>query len=195
MAAEIAYRGSTANDRRRAPREGVSVKIADYRRLEGAEVTNQDEEKLGKITGLFVDDQQNVPTWVAVRSGLFGSHHSLVPLAQSRFADGRLLVPYTKDDLAIAPHHDPDVALSVEEEQTLFAHYNIGYSDADAPGPHTGVEAYETGLTGSPEAGSHPVDIDEVHVLVADVPGLPGLPTIEVPAARLRRYQPAQQAE
>ncbi len=135
------------------------MEIPDYRRLDGVEVTNQDGEKLGKVDGLFVDDQVNVPTWVAVGSGIFGSHHYLVPLAQTRFVDGRLLVPYSKDDLTLAPHHDPDEPLTVEQEQTLFAHYNVGDSDADGPGPHTGVEAHQTGLTGSPEAGSNPVDV------------------------------------
>jgi hypothetical protein len=168
------------------------VEIPDYRRLDGVEVTNQDGEKLGKVDGLFVDDQVNVPTWVAVGSGFFGSHHSLVPLAQTRFVDGRLLVPYSKDDLTLAPHHDPDKPLTVEQEQTLFAHYNVGYSDADGPGPHTGVEAHQTGLTGSPDAGSHPVDLAEVQVLAPEVPGVPGLPTATV-SPRLRRYRPPEQ--
>ena len=110
------------------------MEVPDYRRLDGVEVTNQDGEKLGRVDGLFVDDQVNVPTWVAVGSGIFGSHHCLVPLAQTRFVDGRLLVPYSKDDLTLAPHHDPDEPLTVEQEQTLFAHYNVGYSDADGPG-------------------------------------------------------------
>jgi hypothetical protein len=38
------------------------VEIPDYRRLDGVEVTNQDGEKLGRVDGLFVDDQVNVPT-------------------------------------------------------------------------------------------------------------------------------------
>jgi hypothetical protein len=168
------------------------VDVPDYRPLDGAEVTNQDGEKLGKIDGLFVDDRVTVPTWVAVRSGIFGNHHSLVPLAQTRFEDGRLLVPYSKDDLALAPHHDPDQPLSVEQEQTLFAHYNVGYSDADSPGPHTGVEAYQTGLTGSPDAGSHPVVLGEIKLLAPEVPGVPGLPTAAI-SPRLRRYQPPDQ--
>lgn len=168
--------------------------VPDYRKLEGSEVTNQDGEKLGKVAGLFVDDERQIPTWVAVRSGIFGNHHCLVPLAQARFVDERLLVPYSKDDLALAPHHDPDVALTVEQEQTLFAHYNVGYSDIDTPGPHTGVEIQDTGLVGSPDTGSHPVDLGEVDVLVREVPGLPGLPTLEV-RPRLRRYQPEREDE
>lgn len=168
------------------------MRVPDYRTLDGVEVTNEDGEKLGKVGGLYVDDATEIPTWVSVHSGLFGKHQCLVPLAQARFVDERLLVPYSKDDLALAPHHDPDVALTVDQEQTLYAHYNVGYSDADAPGPHTGVEARETGLVGSPDAGSHPVDLAEVDVLAPEVPGVPGLPSIQVRPTRLRRYEPAR---
>jgi hypothetical protein len=165
------------------------VTVPDYSALDGVEVTNEDGEKLGTVGGLFVDDEMEIPTWVSVHSGLFGTHQCLVPLAQARFREGRLFVPYSKDDLALAPHHDPDVALTADQEQTLFAHYNVGYSDADAPGPHTGVEAAETGLIGSPDTGSHPVDLAEVDVLAPEVPGVPGLPRTN--ATRLRRYETA----
>lgn len=161
----------------------------DYRELDGVDVTNQDGERLGTVAGLFVDDDLEMPTWVAVHSGLFGRHHCLVPLAQARFVDERLLVPYSKDDLVLAPHHDPAVALSAEQEQTLFEHYSVGYSDTDGPGPHTGVEAHQTGLVGSQESGSHPVEPGEIDALAPEVPGVPGLPTLD-PTARLRRYQP-----
>jgi hypothetical protein len=168
--------------------EGLRVPVPDYEALIGADVTNEFDEKLGTITGLFVDDATNIPTWVAVRSGLFGRHHALVPLAEARWEDGQLFVPYTRDDLAIAPHNDPDTPLTAEQEQTLFAHYNVGYGDLEAPGPHTGVRPEETGLTGSPSAGSHPVQGD-VETIAADrAPGVPGLPTAS-PSPRLRAYE------
>lgn len=66
------------------------------------------------MTGLFVDDELEVPTWVAVTSGLRGNRHSLLPLAQARFAEGQLGVPYSNDDLALAPHRDPEMPLTVE---------------------------------------------------------------------------------
>jgi hypothetical protein len=164
------------------------VPVPDYEALIGARVTNEFDEKLGTITGLFVDDASNVPSWVAVRSGLFGRRHSLVPLAEARWEDGQLLVPYTQDDLSIAPHNDPDTPLTAAEEQTLFAHYNVGYGDLEAPGPHTGVSADDTGLMGSADAGSHPVQPDEDTIAADGAPGIPGLPTTE-PASRLRPYE------
>jgi hypothetical protein len=144
--------------------------VTDFSGFDGASVSNQDEEKLGKVTGLFADDELNVPTWVAVTSGLFGTHHALVPLAESRIVDGVLLVPYSRDDLATAPHHDPDVALTIEEEQLLFEHYNVGYGTLDTTGPHTGVDP-DAELT-HPHSGAHPVDPR----------------TVEPAAGRLRRY-------
>jgi len=148
----------------------------DLSQLHGAPVTNQDDEELGKVTGLLVDDQLGVPTWVVVESGLFGTHHTLVPLAESRVIGGELLVPYTKDDLRSAPHHDPDVALTVKDEQLLFDHYNVGYGTADTTGPHTGVDVSSTGLD-EVHAGAHPID-------PADLPPDPGL----VALPRLRPY-------
>jgi PRC-barrel domain len=147
----------------------------DFARLDGALVTNQDEEKLGKVAGLFVDDTSGVPTWVSVTSGLFGAHHYLLPLAESRFDGEVLWVPYSKDDLAAAPPHDPDVPLTVEEEQLLYDDYNVGYGTDDTTGPHTGMGVDQTGLVAAPDSGAHPVDADSAEV--ARVP-------------RLRRYAP-----
>ncbi|HEY7815097.1 MAG TPA: PRC-barrel domain-containing protein, partial [Nakamurella sp.] len=108
--------------------------MMDFGLLDGASVTNQDEEKLGKVAGLFVDDASGVPTWVSVTSGLFGTHHYLLPLAETRFDGEVLWVPYSKDDLAAAPPHDPDVPLDTEEEQLLYDHYNVGYGTDDTTG-------------------------------------------------------------
>lgn len=162
--------------------------VPDYDSLDGAAVVNNLDEHLGTVAGLYIDDESGTPTWVAVRSGLFGRHHSLVPLAQASWEHGRLFVPYTSDDLAAAPHADPDLALDADQEQALFDFYNVGYSDRERPGPHTGVEAQDTGLTGSPDAGSHPVEFGSTEVDPAREAGVPGLPTTEH-APRLHRYR------
>jgi hypothetical protein len=164
------------------------VLVPDYDILDGAEVWNDLGETLGTVSGLFIDDLSSTPTWVAVRSGLFGRHHALVPLAQALWAEDRLLVPYTADELAAAPHSDPDEPLDAEQEQELFAHYNVGFSDRDRPGPHTGVDAADTGLTGSLEAGSHLVSFGSGEADAALLPGVPGLPTTSMPH-RLTRYR------
>jgi len=165
------------------------VLVPDYDVLNGASVTNDLGEGLGTINGLFVDDSSHTPTWVAVTSGLFGRHHSLVPLAQALWSEGQLFVPYTKDDLSSAPHSDPDTPLTAEEEAELFAHYNVGYSDRDRPGPHTGVEAADTGLMGTEGVGSHPVEFGAGEAEPTQAPGVPGLPMANL-TPRLTRWTP-----
>lgn len=163
--------------------------VPDYDVLDGAQVCNDLGESLGTVSGLYVDDLSATPTWAAVRSGLFGRHHSLIPLAQALWADGQLLVPYTADELAAAPRSDPDEPLLPEQERRLFEHYNVGFSDRDRPGPHTGVEVADTGLVGDPEAGSHPVGFGSGEANPALAPGVPGLPRTDAP--RLTRYAPS----
>ena len=93
--------------------------------LTGAPVRSSDGEKLGKIDAIYLDDATDAPEWAAVKSGLFGSHVSLVPLAQADWDGDTLTVPFDKQALQAAPHHDPDVALSAAAEDELYRHYGL----------------------------------------------------------------------
>src|SRR5918995_3639038 len=105
----------------------MAVNLSDPRELTGANVTGQHGEKLGKVETVYLDNQTQRPEWAAVKTGLFGSHVSLVPLATAQYDDGHLQVPYTKDEVQNAPHHDPGQELSVDDERQLFTHYGVDY--------------------------------------------------------------------
>ena len=60
-----------------------------------------------------------------VKSGLFGSHVSIVPLARRSWDGNTLTVPFDKDAIQAAPHHDPDTALSSQDEDDLYRHYGV----------------------------------------------------------------------
>jgi uncharacterized protein (TIGR02271 family) len=116
--------------------------------LTGAPVRSSDGEKLGKIDAIYLDDATDAPEWAAVKSGLFGSHVSLVPLAQADWDGDTLTVPFDKQALQAAPHHDPDVALSAAAEDELYRHYGLS-----AGLPPTAVDAQageRRDLTGAP---------------------------------------------
>jgi uncharacterized protein (TIGR02271 family) len=93
--------------------------------LTGAPVRGSDGEKLGKIDAIYLDNATDAPEWAAVKSGLFGSHVSLVPLAQADWDGETLTVPFDKQALTAAPHHDPDVAISAADEDALYRHYGL----------------------------------------------------------------------
>lgn len=107
--------------------------------LDGLPVTNQDGEDLGTVAEVFVDPEEIRPSWIAVVKGHVRRRHRLVPLEQSRVTEDGLLVPYSDDDLELAPEHDPSKPLGPDEEKLLVDHYNVGYPTLGTTGPHTGI--------------------------------------------------------
>ena len=103
--------------------------------VSGVEVTGANGVKLGKVDNLYIDNDTNQPEWVAVKSGLFGTHVSLVPISKAQFDGTVLSVPFDKEQLKSAPHHHPNTDLSPLAEKYLYNHYGLSYS------PHSGSPA------------------------------------------------------
>jgi uncharacterized protein (TIGR02271 family) len=100
----------------------------------GGKVMASDGEKIGSIGQLYADDDTGEPTWVTVRTGLFGTHESFVPVEGARVEGDDLVVPYTKDHVKDAPRVDTDGHLEPDEEDRLYAHYERearAYSETD----------------------------------------------------------------
>jgi hypothetical protein len=87
------------------------------------DVVSQDGEKIGGIGDFYLDDETDVPTWVTVKTGLFGTKESFVPLEGARIAEENLVVPYTKEHVKDAPRVDADERLEPGEEDRLYRHY------------------------------------------------------------------------
>lgn len=114
---------------------GISI---DPGRLEGMNVRGGDGSKLGSVEAVYYDNATNRPEWVSVRSGLFGTHVSIMPL-RSADCDGReLRVPYDKGTLKSAPHHDPGRELTPRDEEDLFRYYGVAGKSTPGDGRGTG---------------------------------------------------------
>ena len=101
----------------------------------GGNVIGADGDKIGSIGQLYADDDTGEPTWVTVKTGLFGTSQSFVPVEGARSEGEDLVVPYTKDHVKDAPRVDVDGHLTPEEEDRLYSHYDRGvrtYSDAQS---------------------------------------------------------------
>jgi uncharacterized protein (TIGR02271 family) len=114
----------------------------DVDALRRATVHATDGSKIGKVGEVYLDDATDRPEWVTVRTGLFGSSETFVPLAGATSSDDELRVPYTKDQVKDAPRTDADGQLTPEEEERLYRHYGL-----DASGPAATGEAGTTGTT------------------------------------------------
>jgi uncharacterized protein (TIGR02271 family) len=111
------------------------MNISDPQSVAGKDVIGADGEKIGKVEDLYFDRDTDQPEWVSVTTGFFGSHRSLVPLAEANEEGAGLRVPYGKDQVKEAPHYDPGQELSEEEEADLFRHYGMSYAGQSSGTP------------------------------------------------------------
>jgi stress response protein YsnF len=111
-------------------------------------VYDADGSKMGDAKHVFFDDVTGQPEWVSVKTGMFGTSESFVPIKNATAVEDHLEVPYVKD----APNVDVDADghLSEEEEHRLYEHYGIAWDEAwqQANQPGEGGWAH-TGTTGT----------------------------------------------
>jgi stress response protein YsnF len=132
----------------------MAIDIDDPGRLKRAVVIGDDGRKLGTVAAVYYDNDTSQPQWVAVRTGLFGLDVSLVPLAAAQLRGDELHVPFDRERLASAPHHDPGLELSAQDEADLFRHYGVPHGAPDtAAGVDTGPGRAEPAVTRATAVG------------------------------------------
>jgi uncharacterized protein (TIGR02271 family) len=112
----------------------MAIRDDDVARLQQAAVIGGDGTRLGTVDGVYYDNATDQPAWAAVQSG---ARVSLVPLAMASLQGAELHVPFDREQLENAPHHDPGRALSPQDEIDLFRHYGVEYDDQTASAPAT----------------------------------------------------------
>ncbi|QEV99723.1 photosystem reaction center subunit H [Microbacterium caowuchunii] len=113
-------------------------------RLVGAHVTDPDGDKIGSVGQIFVDPTTGEPNWATVKTGLFGTKESFVPLEGAQDVDGALRLPFTKDVVKGAPRIDDDSELSEAEEDELYRYYgnHLGTPDGSDPARAAGTDSH-----------------------------------------------------
>ncbi|USQ86098.1 PRC and DUF2382 domain-containing protein [Streptomyces phaeoluteigriseus] len=164
-------------------------------------VYDTDGNKIGDARHVFLDDATGQPEWVSVKTGLFGTSESFVPIRDASIVEDHLEVPYPKATVKDAPNVDVDAGghLSEDEEHRLYEHYGIdwdaAWQQANQPGAggwahtDTGERAHTdtsetTDMSRSAETGVGGDDAmtrseERMHV---------GAERREVGRARLRKY-------
>jgi uncharacterized protein (TIGR02271 family) len=97
----------------------------DISRITGTDVYGTDGSKIGTAAQVYLDNSSGAPEWVSVKTGLFGTKESFVPLSDAKLSGDRIEVPYAKDQVKDAPQVDPDGDLSPAEEDRLYSHYGL----------------------------------------------------------------------
>jgi len=115
-------------------------------RVIGQDVYDESGDKIGSAGEVYLDDETGQPEWVTVRTGLFGTKESFVPIRNADLTDDGIRVPVSKDRVKDAPKIDTDGHLSPQEEEELYRYYGMG------AGMQTGTQT-ETTTTGMADTG------------------------------------------
>lgn len=118
--------------------------------------------KIGSVGQVYLDDQSGDPSWVTVKTGLFGTSQSFAPLQGANVNGDDVTIGYTKDQVKNAPRIESDGDLSPEEEDRLYSHYELSNSSSTTTGTTAGTT---TGRTNEYESGFQAGDerVDRSH--------------------------------
>jgi hypothetical protein len=89
----------------------------------GRTVCDQDGNKLGTLSQLYLDSETSRPAWAGVKRGRLRTTETIVPLSDAAEVGDELRLPYDSARFDEAPDIDPDVELTEEQERVLHEHY------------------------------------------------------------------------
>src|SRR5918911_3858664 len=105
----------------------MDITLEQLSGLRGAPVYDSADQKIGKVEEIFLDNDTDVPEWIGLGTGVFGTKRVLVPVAGADVGSDAVRVPYSKDIVKGTPDIDAD-EISQETEQQLYGHYGLEYS-------------------------------------------------------------------
>jgi uncharacterized protein (TIGR02271 family) len=127
--------------------------------------------KVGSVGQVYLDDQTGDPSWVTVKTGLFGTHESFAPLQGANVNGDDVTIAYSKDQVKDAPRIESDGNLSPEEEDRLYRHYGVSghtggttnttggdFLDTDTTRTTTGTTAGTSGYEAGFQSGDERID-------------------------------------
>ncbi len=160
------------------------TQVTDAYEWKGRTLIDSDDQKIGEIDEIYLDTQTGEPEWATVRTGLFGTKTSFVPINLASPKAGKVQVDATKDQVKDAPKIDPAGELSTDEERELYTYYGREYAEENG----SGSERESVGEDTSGPTTDDAMTRSEEELAV-------GTRTQERGRARLRKYVVTEQVE
>lgn len=153
-------------------------------RVMGKDVYGASGEKIGAASEVYLDDDTGQPEWLTVRTGLFGSKESFVPIRDAALTDDSVRVPVSKSAVKDAPKIDTDGHLSPQEEDELYRYYGMDFGDRSGEAPPR-----EADTDGGMTTDARTTDARTTDAMTRSEERLTtGTRSEEVGRARLRKY-------
>jgi uncharacterized protein (TIGR02271 family) len=146
-------------------------------RVIGKDVYDESGEKIGSASEVYLDDESGQPEWVTVRTGLFGTKESFVPIRNADLTDDGVRVPVSKTQVKDAPKIDTDGHLSPQEEQELYRHYGLDFGSGTGRDTYRTTDTTTDSTTGMATTGMTDTDRGRAGYTDTDAPGTVGRDT------------------
>jgi hypothetical protein len=91
----------------------------------GADALDEQDDRIGEVGQVYVDEETDRPTWVSVRLGLLSGAEVLVPLEDAEWDERSLHLAVERRLAREAPRKEMDEPLTVGEEERLYSHYGM----------------------------------------------------------------------
>lgn len=122
----------------------------------GHPVFDSTHSKVGTADHVYFDRYSGEPAWLTVRTGLFGTKETFVPLDTLQIDGDELVVPYSKEQIKNAPNLDIDAGedIPADDELMVYEYYGLAYTPVtaeSAAGPMTQTSAGDDAMTRSEE--------------------------------------------
>jgi hypothetical protein len=101
--------------------------LLDWR---GQTVVDRDGRKIGVFDEIYLDEETNEPAWGAVKTGTLRLRRRVVPVAAAVSSEGRVRVPFTKDEVRSAPSIDSEGWVSEGDQAAILRHYGMASEQA-----------------------------------------------------------------
>lgn len=101
--------------------------------LIGADVIDTEDRKVGTVGQIYLDSASSQPTWVTIKTGLFGTGEWFAPLETADWTNGALRIGFTKSVVKAAPRIDGTGLLERADEEALLRYYGPGGATTTVP--------------------------------------------------------------
>lgn len=99
----------------------VQVDLEHLRGAVGGTVYGVGGERIGTLTGVYLDDESSQPEWIEVRTGLV--KRRFVPLDNAQVVARRVDVPYERRIVERTPKVKLDAGLVLPDDEDRLHHY------------------------------------------------------------------------
>jgi uncharacterized protein (TIGR02271 family) len=110
-------------------------------RFAGYTVYDGNDEKIGKVDDLFLDENDN-PEYIGVKMGLLGTRSTLIPFQMATVdeANSSITVSSEKETVKNGPSFDDDREITPDYENEVRSYYGLGAAQSQSTGSYDTYE-------------------------------------------------------